>query len=121
MGSVVSETERDGKAQHDSSDDACGCKSSHRYWDVSEATPRSPDSTGQRFFSGDIDLPLACVGEEQDGLVCADSTFFVVGAAQLPNLPASNRFAMPDVVHKTAPESSASFTVVPCSAAASID
>merc|ERR1712032_1361752 len=98
-----------------------GCKSSHRYWDVSEATPRSPDSTGQLFFSGDIGLPDACVREEQDGLACLDSTFFAVGAAQLPNLLASNRFAMPDVVHKRAPESSASFAVVPCSAGASMD
>merc|ERR1712032_587745 len=47
--------------------------------------------------------------------------FFVVGAAQLPNLLASSRFAMPDVVHKTAPESSASFAAVPCPAGAAMD
>merc|ERR1711971_534125 len=119
--SIMSETEPDVKAQHDSSDDANECKSSHRYWDVSEATPRSPDSTGQLFFSGDLGLPHACAREEQDSLACPDSTFFVVGASQLPNLLASNRFAMPDVAHKTAPESSASFAVVPCSAGASMD
>lgn len=97
------DSDADIKALHEPLEETNECTRPYRYWDVAEATPRSPDTTGQLFFS--------YIHKEHDAFSIPSRTFLDRKASPNPSLVPSAEFAMQDFMHKTMPPR---FGCAPC-------